>query len=95
MSEKKLKIDQEYVDLLERLHYEYNAYNNVEKSYIEDHRLDPDGSAIDCPIYDAYHAKTVASLKAYDEAKNKVVVKYNLANVNWQLDFKTGEITIG
>lgn len=93
-TKEKIVIDEELCTKLEKLHYEYNSYAQIEKSYIDDHRLDPDGSAIDAPIYVAYHKKTLAAFQAYEEAKDELMRKYDLLNVNWQLNFKTKEIEI-
>lgn len=91
---RKIEIDQETRTKVERAHYEYNALLNVEKAYIDDHMLDPDGSAIDNPIFNSYHEKTIAALKAYEDEKSEMMKRYELESVTWQLDFSTGEITI-
>ena len=91
---RKIEIDQEICTKVERAHYEYNALMNVEKAYLDDHMLDPDGSAIESPIFKLYHEKSIAALKEYEEAKSCIVKKYDLNRVNWQLDFETAEITV-
>ena len=92
---KAVSIDKEACAKLERLHYEYNSYLEVEKGYLDGHMLDESGDAIGSPVYAAYHEKTVAALKAYEEAKADLVEKYGLGSASWNLDFKTGEVTVG
>ena len=92
--EKTIQIDQETCDRLERLHYEYNALANVETAYLDAHRLDPDGSALASEAYREYHAQTVAAFAAYERAKAELAREHGLSNVNWQLDFATGEVHV-
>ena len=93
--EKKVKIDQELVTRIERCHYEYNALLNVEKAYLDDHMLDQEDSALTSKVFEKFHSRTVAALKEYEEAKTEMVKEYGLESVVWNLDFATGEVTVG
>ena len=90
-----ITITSEECSELEKLHYEWNSYVTVEKSYLDDHSMDLSGSAIESPIFKAYHNKTIEALKAYEDCKNRLAKKYDLDGKNWTLDFKTLEVTVG
>ena len=90
----KIKISKEECEKLENLHYEYNTYATIENSFLDTHKLDPDGSSIESPVFTAYHAKSIAAFRAYEEEKAALMEKYDLLNKDWRLDFKTCEITI-
>jgi len=94
MEQKKIQVDKETVERLERLHYEYNVLVGIETSYLDNHMLDANGDAIESPIYKRYHEKTLAAFKAYEEAKDELIKKFNLEDKTWNLEFKTGEVTI-
>lgn len=89
-----IKIDKDICTKVERAHYEYNALMNVEKAYLDDHMLDPDGSAIESPIFKMYHEKAIEALKAYEEAKLEMTREYGIENVGWHLDFATSEVSV-
>lgn len=92
---KVIQIDVADSERIERAQYEYMSYVNVEKSYLDDHMLDPDGNAINSPIFREYHKMTIEALVVYETAKNDMVEKYGIGTAEWQLDFASKEVTIG
>lgn len=92
--EKKITVDKEISERLERLHYEYNALVSIETAYLDSHALDPNGKALSNPVFEDYHKRTVEAFAKYEQEKTKLIDKYDLAGSKWNLDFSTRELTV-
>ena len=92
--EKKIIVDKELSEKLERLHYEYNALVSIETAYLDSHALDADGKALSNPVFNAYHERTVEAFAKYEKEKTELIDKYDLASCKWNLDFSTRELTV-
>ena len=96
----KIKVSQETVDYLQRLHYEVDSRADIIQRIIEAHAADEDDSVIRSVPFRKYQEE-LAELKAeYELAKQEAGNQYipeevKGPNVNWSLDFQTGIMTIG
>ena len=95
----KIKVNQETVDYLQRLHYEVESREDIIQRIIEAHALDEDASVISSAQFRKYQEE-LSELKAeYEIAKQEVTNQYipdevKKENASWQLDFQTSTLTI-
>lgn len=95
----KIKVNQETVDYLQRLHYEIESREDIIQRIIEAHALDEDAAVIRSVLFRKYQEE-LSELKAeYEFAKQEVTNQYipdevKKENVTWQLDFQTATLTI-
>lgn len=96
MAEKRIvKVTEAERDNLERLHYEVNADAEIIRAYLDDHRLDPDATALDGTAFKAYKAEHAEKYREYQKAKDALADKYGFKDENWSLDFAECEVTVG
>ena len=91
--QKIIKIEnQDFVNLIESLHYEVNARKEL-ISFIVSKDM-----GIDTDTFKKYNKEYMEFYIQYMEAKNKLEEMYVRTAVenpmNWNLDFETGEVTI-
>ena len=95
----KIKVNQETVDYLQRLHYEVECREDIIQRIIEAHALDEDAAVIRSVPFRKYQEE-LSELKAeYEFAKQEVTNQYipdevKKENATWQLDFQTATLTI-
>ena len=84
--------DQEFVNLIEALHYEVNSRRDL-LSYMLNSDMRTDTAA-----YEKYNREYMEFFVKYTQAKNKLEEIYVRTAVekplNWNLDFETGEVTV-
>ena len=92
---KKITVEIGECEKLERLHYEYESSKDIIASALDIHRMDSDASFLDSPVFKKFQERSTAKFREYTEAKDELVEKYNLKGINWQLNFKDREVTVG
>lgn len=93
MNTKVIKIEnEEFVNLIEALHYEVNSRRDL-IAYMLNNNMRADTEA-----YERYNREYREFYVQYNEAKNKLEEMYVRTAVenpmNWNLNFETGEVTI-
>lgn len=95
----KIKVNQETVNYLQRLHFEVEGRADILQRIIEAHAMDEDTTVIDSKPFARYQ-KEYSELKTeYELAKQEMAKKFlpdELAgkNVPWTLDFATGIMVV-
>ena len=88
-------LDQEVIDKLQRLHYDYENYKDVIATCLDAHAKDADASFLDGPIFKEYERRMSEAFTAYSVAKGEIEKQYQCENTRWNIDFQTRELTIG
>ena len=95
----KVEVNQEMVNYVERLSYEESSYKDIITTMLEMHKGDPDGSAIDNPVFKAYQEKYAKAKAEYEMAKQQITRDFvpeclQDHQTDWNLDYATCELTI-
>lgn len=94
--EKVFEVSQEIIDMVERLHYDYEGYKDIISNILEIHKKDIDDSFLNSKIFESYQHKAMEAYAAYNIAKGELEKKYmpqDGKTYDWNLDFVTNEIT--
>ena len=95
----KIKINQDTVNYLERLHFEVEQRKDIIQRLIEAHAYDTDDAVLVSPAFKAYSSELSEFVAEYELAKqelsNTYIPKYlDGHNINWNLDFSTGQLDV-
>ena len=99
MSTKKIiKIDENFVTLLERAHYEYFTMKDNVTFLIEQHK--DDATFIDSPLFEKYHDREIAKKLEYETLKHELTEKYVPEEIkatnqySWNMDFENKQLIV-
>lgn len=93
MSEK-IVIDEGLCQEIEKLHYSYKALEQVVTSYLDQHALDVDDSAVSNPVFVTFQKRLTEAFMEYESKKLEMVKQYGIADSGWSLDFAYHEVTV-
>lgn len=94
-----IKIKQEVIDYLQRLHFEVESRKDIIQRIIEAHAYDENTDILDSRVFKKYD-RELSELKAeYELAKLEVTKEYvpdefKETNIIWNIDFQTAVMTI-
>ena len=96
---KYIDVNDEIVTEVERLHYSYENYKDVVQSCLDLHKLDPDASFLESPIFKGYQDQMSEACAAYNVAKAEiektfVPKEYRDNGCTWNLNFTTNQLEI-
>ena len=97
---KRIVLEEEDLNYLQRLYYEVGARNNVITTLIENHAMDSNDAVLTSPAFQTYNKQLSELTAEFEIAKQKIGQKYvpeefrsNNAAI-WEADFSTGEMVI-
>ena len=93
MLEKKVLVDREDANCVERIGYELSARQSIIKDMLQEN------AGIHTETFDAYHKELVEYNTKFELAKREIEKKYVLPvtegkRAEWTLDYSTAELTI-
>lgn len=94
-----IKIKQEVIDYLQRLHFEVEARKDIIQRIIEAHAYDENTDILDSKAFKKYDRELSEMKAEYELAKQEVTKEYvpdefKGANIIWNIDFQTAVMTI-
>lgn len=96
---KRIKLEQEDWNTLQRIFYEVNSRSNIVSTIIENHALDSDDSVLTSKAFVTYSNQLSALSAELEITKNAISEKYipeefKKDNYRWEADFSTGDLVI-
>lgn len=96
---KYIDVNDEIVTEVERLHYSYENYKDVVQSCLDLHKLDPDASFLESPIFKGYQDQMSEACAAYNVAKADLEMRFvpkedKEHGCTWMLNFTTGQLEV-
>ena len=92
-------VDQELVDYIERLDFEYLSLKDIIVTYLDLHKTDTDDSAINNAVFTSYQNKYNKAKVEYELAKKQLTDQYIPSclydhKYSWSLDYSSNVLTI-
>lgn len=94
-----IEVNQDTVNLLQRLNYDVNSRRDTICYLIDQHKLDTDDSLLTSKVFETYQSQLSAADAEYQLAKDELIRTYADADIMpkityWNLDFVTGILTV-
>lgn len=95
----KFEVNQETVNLLQRLSYEVSSRRDTICYLLDQHKLDKDDTLLTSKVFETYQKQLSSLDSEYQIAKDEMLRTYVCKDilpkiVNWNLDFSTGILLV-